>query len=187
MIDPFTIVTVLSSYATGQKIGGLLSDWSYGKNIQHLQNGVEHFSNGVEKHDSDFLEKAIKELDYVNANDDRLFVLAFSYFYRALCYTYLFKFSLAYHYLDKLESIDYDYFTRKKDTIEETKKDGRSFRCEVEKLEKEYDKYLKSINNQRYENVSQKSHNFWKIAFVGLSCIVAVGLFVVLFYIFFCK
>ena len=68
MIDPFTIVTVLSSYATGQKIGGLLSDWSYGKNIQHLQNGVEHFSNGVEKHDSDFLEKAIFELDHINEN-----------------------------------------------------------------------------------------------------------------------
>lgn len=185
MIDPFTIVTVLSSYATGQKIGGLLSDWSYGKNIQHLQSGVEHFSNGVDKHDSDFLEKAILELDYVNENDDRLFVLAYSYLYRAICYTYLLKFSLAYHYLDKLESIDYDFFTRKKDTIEETKKDGRSFRGEVVKLEKAYNEYLKSINNQKDKNVSPESYDFWKIAFVGLSCVVVFGLLVVLFYMIF--
>ena len=182
MIDPFTIVTVLSSYATGQKIGGLLSDWSYGKNIQHLQNGVEHFSNGVEKHDSDFLEKAIFELDHINENDDRLFVLAYSYFYRALCYTYLFKFSLAYHYLDKLESIDYDFFTRKKDTIEETKRDGQSFRNDVVKLEKAYNEYLKSLNSQQDDDNHPRSINLWKIAFVGLSCVIIVGLLVVLLY-----
>lgn len=181
MIDPFTIVTVLSSYATGQKIGGLLSDWSYGKNIQHLQNGVEYFSKGVDKQDSDFLEKAIVEFDHVNENDDRLFVLAFSYLYRAMCYTYLFKFSLAYDYLNKLESIDADrgFYTRKKDTIEETKKNGRSFKNEVVKLEKAYREYLNSQGSEH-----DNSGMSWKKAFVALSCFVIVGILVALFFFF---
>lgn len=185
MFDPYTIITVVEAYVTGQKVGGLLSEWGYGKNIQHFQNGVENFSIGVENHDSDFLEKAIAEFDHVNENDDRLFIIAYSYLYRALCYTYLLKFSLAYHYLDKLESVDYDFFTRKKDTIEDTKNDGRSFRKEVVKLEKAYNEYLKSLENQEDDEVIPDPNVFWKKAFVILSCVVVIGVLAVLFFLFF--
>lgn len=187
MIDPFTIVTILSSYATGQKVGGLIADWSYGKNIGHLQNGVEHCSNGIEKHDTVFLDKAISELDYVNESDDRLFVVAFSYLYRAICYTYLLKFPLAYFYLDKLESIEYDFFTLKKDTIEETKRDGRSCRADVERLENAYNEYLRSLNsNEEGKSRRQDVQNLWKKAFVVLSCVlIVVVLAVVVFFVFF--
>ena len=101
-----------------------------------------------------------------------------------MCYTYLFKFSLAYDYLNKLESIDADrgFYTRKKDTIEETKKDGRSFKNEVVKLEKAYNEYLKSLNSQQDDDNHPRSINLWKIAFVGLSCVIIVGLLVVLLY-----
>lgn len=168
MIDPFTIIDL---YIKGQEFGKLLSDWVYGKNFQHLQAGVEYISNGIEHYDYESLEKAISELDHVNENDDRLFVLAYSYLYRAICYTYLFKFSLAYLYLDKLESIDYKNFTCKKDTIKETKREGCSFRNEVVKLEKIYK--------------SQKNRKICKKAFIILSCIVIVGALIALFFTFF--
>lgn len=174
MIDPFTIITVLSSYATGIKISGLVSDLISGRNIQHFQNGGEYFTKGIENHDSDFLQKAISEFDCINSNEDKLFVVAFSYLYRAMCYTYLFKFSLAYHYLDKLEKIDYGFFTFKKDTIEETKNDGRSFRNEVEKLEKAYNDYLDSDS-------LPKDKTIWKRLFIVLSVIVVIGISIALF------
>lgn len=135
MIDPFTAITLLSSYATGQKIGGLLANWAYGKNAKHLQKGIEYFFKGIDNHNTEFIDKAITEFDQIDENDDRLFVVAASYLYRAICYTYLLKFSLAYHFLDKLEAIDYDFFTRKKDTIEELKSNGRDFRPEIRKME----------------------------------------------------
>ena len=136
MIDPFTVITLASSFATGQKLGGLLSDWAYGKNIGHFKKGQEFLSKGVERHDSAFIKKAVSEFDYINEDDDRLFIVALSYLFLAICYTYLLEFSLAYDYLDQLEAIDYDFFTRKKDTIEEIKTEGRNFRPEVKKLER---------------------------------------------------
>lgn len=161
----------------------MLSDLSYGKNIQHLQNAIGHFSKGIEKQDSNFLQKAISEFDFINENDDRLFVVAFSYYCRAVCYTYLLKFSLAYDYLDELEAIEYDFFTRKKDTIEETKNDGRSFRTEVKKLEKAYNEYLKSLNrssrNEEYNNDAPQT--FWKKAFIALSVIIIIGILIFFF------
>lgn len=33
MIDPFSIITLISSYATGYKAGGMISEWMNGKNI----------------------------------------------------------------------------------------------------------------------------------------------------------
>lgn len=175
MIDPFTIVTFLSSYATGLKITGLLSDLSNGKNIQHFNNGVEYSSKGIDNQDLDFLQKAISEFDYINETDDRLFVVAWSYLFRAVCYTCLFKFSLAYYFLDKLEAIDYNFFTRKKDTIEETKKDGRSFRNEVKKLEKAY---LASINVNE-----QEAKPIWKKVLIISSIIIVAGVIVFLFFL----
>lgn len=184
MVDPFTIITFLSSYATGWKIGGLFSDLSYGKNIQHLQNGTEFLSEGIEKQDTKILQKAIYEFDFINENDDRLFAVSFSYLYRAVCYTYLLDFSLAYYYLDKLEAIDYDFMTRKKDSIEETKNDGRSFRNEVEKLERAYNEYLKSLNNQGGDEGNSRPNVLWKKSFVILSCIVIIGVLAMLFFVF---
>lgn len=174
MIDPFTLIT---AYTTSQKINRLLS----GNNVQHLLNGIEHFSNGIEKHDSNFLEKAITEFDLVNENEDRLFVLAFSYLYRAYCYTYLLKFSLAYHYLDKIESINYNFFTRKKDTIDEIKRDGKAFRNEVKKLENAYNEYLKS-NNEDNDYRIHEAQNLWKKAFIILSCVMIVGVVAVIIF-----
>lgn len=131
-MDPFTIVT---SWIAGVKIGSFLSDLVYGKNVSHLSRGQEYFSLGQKKRDFEFIKKAISEFDQIDENEDRLVVVACSYLYRAMCYTLLEKFSLTYYFLDKLEIIKYNSFTRKKDTIEEIKSEGRKFRIEVEKIE----------------------------------------------------
>lgn len=177
MIDPFTVITLLSSYATGHKIGGLLTNWAYGKNISHLQKGSDYFSDGIEKHDTALIEKAVSEFDYIDEEDDRLFVVALSYYLRAICYTYLLKFSLAYHFLDKLKGIDYDYFTRKKDTIEEIKSEGEDFRPQVRKMEM-------AVQNAISGGKSTSGID-WKRVSIILVVVMGIGVIIALFFILF--
>lgn len=175
MIDPFTVITLASSFATGQKLGGLLTDWAYGKNIGHLQKGQEFLSKGVEKHDSAFIKKAVSEFDFINEDDDRLFVVALSYLFLAICYTYLLDFSLAYHYLDQLEEIDYDFFTRKKDTIEEIKSEGREFRPEVRKMEMAMEGGESGVDDTN--EIDWKKVSIFLFIVLGIGLIVALLLF----------
>lgn len=136
MIDPFSIITILSSYATGAKVTSLIANWSYGKNLKHLQNGTEYFTKGYEQKDFDFLKKSIAEFDCINEEEDKQFALAIAHLYRAVCYTYLLQFSMAYYFLEKLESIEVGKFTIKKNLVEETKNEGRAFKEQVVAFEK---------------------------------------------------
>lgn len=175
MIDPFSIITLISSYATGYKAGGMISEWMNGKNIGHFQNAFEYLTKGIDHKNTDFLKKSISEFDFINTEDDKLFVVAYSYLGRAVCYAYLLNFTLAYDYLEKLEHIEYGFFTRKKDTIEEIKNNGRSFRKEVEKLEDAYNEYLKSLQENDSDNIQETRIN-WKIILIPLLLILIIGL-----------
>lgn len=136
-MDPLTIITLLSSYATGMKVSGLLSDWLYGQNITYFQNGYEYMSEGYNKGEIEFFQRAITQFDHIDVQNDRLYVIAASYYCRALCYACLLKFSLAHSFLNKLEKIEYDFFTLKKDTIEGFKDCGKALKKEIKKIEDE--------------------------------------------------
>ena len=177
MIDPFSIITIISTWATGYKAGGMISEWMNGKNIAHFLNGIEYLSKGVEARNTDFLNKAIAEFDYINANDDKLVVVAYSYLCRSICYANIFNFSLAYDYLDKLEAIEYGFFTRKTDMIEEAKREGRNLRGEVKKLEETYNAYLNSLQ----ESSTHSSNTNWKWIFISFAIITIIVVVISLF------
>lgn len=184
MIDPFTIISALGYWATGQKVGGLLAGWANGKNITHFQKGCQYFSEGVDSHDTDLLDKAVSEFDYVDEDEDRLFVVAFSYYLRAICYAYLLKFSLSYRFLNMLEAIEYDFFTRKKDTIEEVKKEGRELKPKVKQLEREYNEYLQSQRHQQSLD-APTTGTAWKTVAIILSVILGTAILAAIGYFFF--
>lgn len=177
MIDPLSIITMISTYATGYKAGGMISEWMNGKNIVHLQNGIEYLSKGVAAQNTDFLNKAIAELDYINTNDDKLFVVAYSYLCRSICYANLFNFTLAYDYLDKLDAIEYGFFTRKTDMIEDAKREGHNLRGEVKKLEETYNAYLNSLQ----ESSMQSTNTNWKWIFISFAILTIIGVVILLF------
>ena len=177
-MDPFTVVTLLSSYATGVKIGNLFSNWIYGKNISHLGKGCEYLTKGVDNHDSAFVKKAVSEFDLIDEDEDRLFVVAISYYLRAVSYTFLLNFSLAYHFLDKLEAIDYDFFTLKKETIDDVKSEGRNLRPEVKKIEM-------AVLNAHSNDEEPETEIDWKKVSIFLLLIIVIGLVVCTFFFIF--
>lgn len=183
MIDPFSIISLISSYATGYKAVDTVFVWMNGRNIDHFQNGCEYLSKGIDSQNVDFLNKAIQEFDFINKKDDKLFILACSYLNRAICYAYLLNFTLSYDYLDKLDDIEYGLFTRKKDTIDEIKSSGRSFRQEVKKVEDAYNEYIRSLQEGHEEDKNESTVD-WKKLFIGLLITIIIGAIVLLFSIF---
>ena len=177
MVD---IITLLSSYYTGNKIGGLISGWLYGANSVHLRNAIEYISRGMDDYNSDIFEEAINELNYINNDgNDRLYIVVASYYLKAICYTFLCKFKLAYYYLDELEKVEYDFWTRKKDTINEIKQEGRDFRQVVIEIEEEYNN---SIQNDG--PIAPIEHNkIWKTIAIILIVLLIIGVVLGLIYI----
>lgn len=181
MMDPFTIITAIGTWGTGYKAGEQISKWMNGKNVNHLNDGYEFLTKGIDSQNVDFLTKAISEFDFINSVDDKKFVLAYSYYGRAICYAYLLKFPLSYDYLDKLDEIECDFFTRKTDTIKEIQSYGRTFRSDVKKLEDAYNEYIKSLQESNSTSNQETKIN-WKLIIFLVVAAILISLFLFFHY-----
>lgn len=177
-MDPLNIIDIIKSYQDGLRIGYGALNLTMGRNHYYFERGYNFFLEGLENSNTTLLKSAIEQLNHIDENQDRLFCVACSFLFRAMCYACLYDFDTAYFYLEKLDKIDYDFFTINKDVINEAQRFGRELRPEVEEQEREYKEYLQSLVNSGDEgdgNSEESSVDYWKVMFVVLLVVVVIG------------
>lgn len=142
------------------------------KHEENIREGVELMKRGLEFNDEECYRSAISEFLKVN-DDDFLYAHVYANLFMAICYAKLNKYPQSYRCLDYVKAVDYDFFTRKKDTIEELRKAGDELRVEVKEAERQYLEELNRKNNV----VQPEKDNFWKI--IAIVSLVVVGLLIV--------
>lgn len=119
-------------------------------------------------------EAARDALRYLNQIDfeDKKFVQAFAYYSRAFCYTALFQFDNARLEIRRLQAIEIDFFTLKKDTIRSFQEDVDELYELVNKIEEEYIRWCREQNAGAIPNSTSPFN--WKALAIGLVAVVAV-------------
>lgn len=139
---------------------------------ENFERGYRQLEVGCDADDEDVVKQAIDELLKVN-DADLLYLQVAANYYLAIGYAKLNKFAVSYRYIDKVSSVDYDFFTRKKDTIETFRTNSVELRKVVEEAEREYLK-RKSSNSS--------GGNFWKVVtIIGLCLVVALIVLLIIF------
>lgn len=149
---------------------------------ENFERGYRQLEVGCDADDEDTIKQAIDELLKVN-DDDLLYLQVAANYFLAIGYAKLNKFAVSYRYIDKVSSVDYDFFTRKKDTIETFRANSAELRKVVEEAEREYLAYLKSLEEERKLHSSNSGGgNFWKVvAIIGLCLVVALIVLLIIF------
>lgn len=141
---------------------------------KNFERGYRLLEVGCETNDEDTIKRAADEFLQVD-NDDLLYLQVAANYYLAICFAKLNKFAVSYKYIDMVQAVDYDFFTRKKDTIEIIRKSSYELRPLVQEAEKEYLAYLERLRREQARQHNGDDGNFWKIV-----TIVGICLFVVL-------
>ena len=140
---------------------------------KNFERGYRLLEVGCETNDEDTINRAADEFLQVD-NDDLLYLQVAANYYLAICFAKLNKFAVSYKYIDMVQAVDYDFFTRKKDTIETFRTNSVELRKVVEEAER---KYLASL-----EKKERSGGNFWKVvAIIGLCLVVALIVLLIIF------
>ena len=153
---------------------------------ENFERGYRQLEVGCDADDADTIKQAIDELLKVNG-DDLLYLQVAANYFLAIGYAKLNKFAVSYRYIDKVSSVDYDFFTRKKDTIETFRTNSVELRKVVEEAEREYLAYLERLRleeerKRKLQSSNSSGGNFWKVvAIIGLCLVVALIVLLIIF------
>ena len=151
---------------------------------ENFERGYRQLEVGCDADDEDAVKQAIDELLKVN-DDDLLYLQVAANYFLAIGYAKLNKFAVSYRYIDKVSSVDYDFFTRKKDTIDTFRTNSAELRKVVEEAEREYLAYLERLRleeERKRQSSNSSSGNFWKVvAIIGLCLMVALIVLLIIF------
>ena len=135
-----TIVSIITAYATGQRLANLIIEFSVGQDYAHLNKAFVFFKRYIDSDKSemnkDLLRNAIREFQYVNKGPNRLHAVANSYYYSAAAHSLLQEYEKANHYLNLLSKIEYNsrITTIAAGRIDDIKIEGKKLQKEIQKL-----------------------------------------------------
>ena len=148
---------------------------------ENFERGYRQLEVGCDADDEDAIKQAIDELLKVNDKDLLYLQVAANYFL-AIGYAKLNKFAVSYRYIDMVQAVDYNFFTRKKDTIEIIRKNSYELRPLVQEAEKEYLAYLERLRREQAGQHNGDGGNFWKIVtIVGICLLVVLIVLLIIF------
>lgn len=158
------------------------------KHADNFERGYKALEVGCEMDDEDEIKRAIKELSEVD-DDDLLYLRVAANYFLAIGYAKLHKYSQSYNRLDMVHNVSYDFFTRKKDTIEEIRANSYKLRTVIQEDEKEYLEYLERLRREQEEkerrqrlNNNGDNGNFWKIvAIISLALMAILIAFIIIY------
>ena len=136
--------------------------WEFARNNEQLKSAIYEFT----------------EID----EDDKLYLRVASKFYLAICYLLKLDFNRARRCISEVESVEYNFFTLKKDTIESFRRTCPSLRTAVDDYEEKIKILIQNIQEQASGQVEVPSRNWWKITTIVLVLLVIVAIVIVLMY-----
>lgn len=166
MLEEFVIMDGIASL-----FGNKHAD-NYERGCRYLKQAMEFTNN------EDELKNAIREFIEVN-EEDKLYLQVAAKFNLAICHCMMLDFEKSKSYIWQIENIEYDWFTLKKDTIEDLRNECPNLRASVNELEQSVIKMMADIRNQNgagnvliEEATVVPSRNKWKIATIVLIVVI---------------
>ena len=155
-------------------IGSLLGFvFSESKHKENFDNGYKFLNRACEGGGDEDLNDAIREFRMID-EDDLLYLNVAAQYCLAVCYAKKNEFGKSYQSLDYIKNVQYDFFTRKKDTIEEIRSRSFELRRAVEEAEKAYlEELRKKTESDQRQNSMDK---IWKIVAIAALAVAAAAI-----------
>lgn len=178
-------------------IGGIVN--AVFGNSEHEENfnkGYKLLEQYSATDEEDFLKAAILEFVAVD-DDDFLYLQVAAKYCLAICYAKQLKFDKSYNALEFIQRVDYDFFTRKKNTIETIRESSVELKKEIESAERAYNAYLEQLRREEEERLLREQAEkqrliggngnndaFWKIVAIISLVLLSITIIGVIFLLF---
>lgn len=132
------ILELLESMSAGAEIGAAVGGLFDSEHADDYNVAVDIYRTiDFENPEEQTIRDALYHFNKVN-DEDKLYVRCWAWYNMAFCYALLLNFSRAYSCLNAIERAETDFFTMKKNEIQETKELVREARAAIKEVEAEW-------------------------------------------------
>lgn len=167
----------------GYILAGVIDDLlGAGPHTDNYNRGVKNLKQASAIKEIYYINRAIEEFIEVD-DSDRLFLRVASKYMLSLCYCAKNDFDEARDCVRYIKNVNYDFFTRKKDTIEMFRSNCDSLNSWINECEEEYIRSLVPSDPGDSEG-SDSSVNWWKVmAIIMIVLFVLIGIAMLIYHL----